>query len=125
MMRRIADIEGRIRARTEQEVRIPWPYSRRRFEKVRHRSSLGRDAVLLENDARIAPMAHDRCTPDSCRLVATPKSAESGQLRAHAPQQSASSFDHLVDADEQRRGNVEVARVDGLEIDCELVPGRP
>jgi len=22
---------------------------------------------------------HDRCTPDSCRLAATPKSAESGQ----------------------------------------------
>jgi hypothetical protein len=81
MMRRIADIEGRIRARTDQEVRIPWPYSRRRFEKVRHPVIIGRDAVLLENDARIAPMAHDRCTPDSCRLVATPKSAESGPNR--------------------------------------------
>ncbi len=78
MMRRIADIEGRIRAPTDQEVRIPWPHSRRRFEKVRHPVIIGRDAVLLENDARIAPMAHDRCTPDSCRLVATSKSAESG-----------------------------------------------
>jgi hypothetical protein len=31
----------------------------------------------------------------------------------------------LVDADEQPRGNVEVARVDGLEIDYEPVPCRP
>jgi hypothetical protein len=29
---------------------------------------------------------HDRCTPDSCRLAATPKSAESGQQRTHAAQ---------------------------------------
>jgi len=64
-------------------------------------------------------------SPDSFHAALMRVTAALGQLRTHAPQQSASSFDHLVDADEQRRRNVEVPRVDGLEIDYQLVPGPP
>jgi hypothetical protein len=47
-----------------------------------------------------------------------------GQLQTHAPQQTASLFDHLVGANKQvlRYGKSE--RFCGLEIDNQLEPGR-
>ena len=41
-------------------------------------------------------------------------------FQTHAPQQMASSFDHLVGAGEERRGHFEAERLGGLQIDDQL-----
>src|SRR5262245_25487903 len=46
------------------------------------------------------------------------------QERTCAPQQTASLFDHLVGAREQRMRHGEAERLGGLEVDGELVLGR-
>src|SRR5258707_4665432 len=67
---------------------------------------------------------HIRFTPDSRRLAATPKSAESGQLRTHAVQQIPLLFYHLVGSGEECLGDGEADRLGGFQIDHQLELGR-
>src|SRR5262245_35676595 len=61
--------------------------------------------------------------PTSLALTCRWRSRPQHHLRTHAPQQTASSFDHLISAREQRRRHVEAERLRGLEVDQQLVLG--
>jgi hypothetical protein len=59
--------------------------------------------------------------PEGRRQFEASASGAAGHKQTHAPQQTASSFDQLVGAGEQRRWDIEPERLGSLEVDDEVV----
>jgi hypothetical protein len=73
-----------------------------------------------------AAKSHVRFTPNSDRESEIPQKSMSalGQKRTHAPQQTASLFDHLFGARDQRLRHGKAERFGGFEVDHQFILGR-